>query len=463
MRARDDALDQRRIDARDRIEQSHVRGHVDHAQFRRHEHHRHFGRVGERGQQLGVTRIFVPGRVQRLLAERRGADRLRAARLDDAHRTFDVAVGGFARDRGGLAERQVRGNSCRGRCTPHCRGDTQPRPDRRGFRLSSWLPTSSPARRSRSPSPITSGLHIARTSADASAFMMISGPMPAASPIVIAIVGRIPPVRLMPVFPSVESKRSRSSARIETLCIAEGARLGDDRHRHCRAPCKAERDSRPRFRPPAGSGRRQDCRSSAAAVSPPVAMSPLMRDNAGARQVASARTSDRADRQVGHLRRAAFRPARRCPRSSAARMSSAMLVRVCGVFTRAASAAVNDTWRTPTAPPPAPAPRRARRCASEPTTISAPCRDGATASGRPIARRQTARQRVGEPGGADEKFRRCRAREPHAAMRSRSSSVSASQIRIVPRQRRSPAAAASAAARRRAPRRRPRAPARAVV
>src|SRR5678815_6169179 len=42
-----------------------------------------------------------------LLAERCRADRLRSALFDDAHGSLDVAIGCFARNRGGLAERQI--------------------------------------------------------------------------------------------------------------------------------------------------------------------------------------------------------------------------------------------------------------------------------------------------------------------------------------------------------------------
>ena len=76
-----------------------VRGHVNDAQFRRHQHHRDFGRAGQRREQFGVARILVARGMQRLLAERRRADRLRLARFDDAHRALDVAKGRFARDR----------------------------------------------------------------------------------------------------------------------------------------------------------------------------------------------------------------------------------------------------------------------------------------------------------------------------------------------------------------------------
>ena len=54
----------------------------------------------------------------------------------------------------------------------------------------SFEPTMPPALRSLLASPITSGRLISYTSGTARAFMMISGPMPAASPMVMAMIGR---------------------------------------------------------------------------------------------------------------------------------------------------------------------------------------------------------------------------------------------------------------------------------
>ena len=51
-------------------------------------------------------------------------------------------------------------------------------------------PTTRPALRRRPASPITSGRQISCTSATANDFMMISGPTPAASPMVIPTIGR---------------------------------------------------------------------------------------------------------------------------------------------------------------------------------------------------------------------------------------------------------------------------------
>jgi hypothetical protein len=108
--ARNDAFHQRRIDAFDGVQQADVRGHVDDAQLRRHQHHGHLRRAGERGQQLGVAGVLVAGSVQRLLAEWRRADGTRRARLDDAHGTLDVAKRRLARHWRHRAERQILGH-----------------------------------------------------------------------------------------------------------------------------------------------------------------------------------------------------------------------------------------------------------------------------------------------------------------------------------------------------------------
>jgi hypothetical protein len=56
---------------------------------------------------------------------------------------------------------------------------------------SSDTPTIRPAVRRRLASPITSAWQIACVPGNASAFMMTSGPTPAGSPMVIAMVGRL--------------------------------------------------------------------------------------------------------------------------------------------------------------------------------------------------------------------------------------------------------------------------------
>ena len=78
--APDGALDQPRLDLRDRVDQADVRRDVDDPQLRRRQHHRDFRRAGQRGQQLGVAGEDVAAGVQRLLVERRGADRVDLAR-----------------------------------------------------------------------------------------------------------------------------------------------------------------------------------------------------------------------------------------------------------------------------------------------------------------------------------------------------------------------------------------------
>ncbi len=166
-----------------------MRGDVDDAQLGRHQHHGDFRRAGEFGEKLGMARILVACGVQSFLAQRRRADRHRIARLDDLHRLGDAAIRALAGHGRHRAEGVVRGISLR---STH---STVP-----GAKVASatestaWTvrfePTMRPAARSRSASPTTKGRHIAVTSGRARAFMMISGPMPEASPMVIATAGR---------------------------------------------------------------------------------------------------------------------------------------------------------------------------------------------------------------------------------------------------------------------------------
>ena len=87
-----------------------VRRHVNHAQFRRDQHHRHFRRAGQMREHFGVAGKFVAGGMQRFLVQRRGADRLRLARLRQLDGALDVVIRRFARDGRELAERQIVGN-----------------------------------------------------------------------------------------------------------------------------------------------------------------------------------------------------------------------------------------------------------------------------------------------------------------------------------------------------------------
>ncbi len=208
VRAANDPLHQRRVDTFDGIEQSHVRGHVDHAQFRRHQHHGDFGRTGQRRQQFGVARILVARGMQRFLAERRGADGLRLARLNDAHRALDVAERRLARDRRHLAEGKIRRNQAEIDAFDAATDELRVARVLARSPTCRRLATRWPASRRRSASPITSGLQKACTPGTASAFMMISGPMPAASPMVMAMVGSLIPF----AFAHASSPRSVSGS-----------------------------------------------------------------------------------------------------------------------------------------------------------------------------------------------------------------------------------------------------------
>ncbi len=105
--ARDHPLDEARLDPRDGVDQPDMRRDVDHPELGRDQHHRDFRRAGERGQKLGMARIPVPGGVQRLLAQGRGADRRGLAGLDHLDGALDVAERRFAGDRRDAAERVV--------------------------------------------------------------------------------------------------------------------------------------------------------------------------------------------------------------------------------------------------------------------------------------------------------------------------------------------------------------------
>src|SRR5216684_8017453 len=95
-----------------------------------------------------------------------------------------------------------------------------------------------PALRRRAASPMTSGRQIWCTSSAASAFMMISGPMPAASPMVIPTMGRDMGVLLTAFLPQ------RHAAALQRLLGAEGAGLGDDAQR---ARCVGDADGNARL------------------------------------------------------------------------------------------------------------------------------------------------------------------------------------------------------------------------
>jgi hypothetical protein len=101
---------QSRLDPGDGVQQADVGGDVDDPQPGRREHHRDFRRPGEMGEQFGMPGIAVPGGVQRLLAERGGADGVGFSRHHQLAGALDVAEGGFARDGGDLPEGEVGGH-----------------------------------------------------------------------------------------------------------------------------------------------------------------------------------------------------------------------------------------------------------------------------------------------------------------------------------------------------------------
>jgi hypothetical protein len=187
--ALDRALDETSVDFLDRIEQADVRRHVDHAQLRRKQHQRHFGRSGQVREQLGVSRVTMPGCVQRFLVERRGADRVDVPLADEPHGTLDVAIRGFARDGRELAERKTGRHEReieavdRAMLEPRVVGFCNARTGIPTFAI--WA-----ARSRRFASPITSGRPDSYGARCASAFITTSGPTPAGSPIVIPMRAR---------------------------------------------------------------------------------------------------------------------------------------------------------------------------------------------------------------------------------------------------------------------------------
>ena len=191
MSARDHALDQTGLDLLDRIDQADMRGDVNDAQLRRDQHHRHFRRTGQMRQQLGMTGIFMSGRMQRFLGERRGADALRQTRLHHLHGFLDIAIGRLAGRRRHLAERQI----VRHQLQVHALHGF-----RREVRVLGIAQRIDLKRHADDPAGGAQAVGVAdhqrmadrlRRPACASAFMMTSGPMPAGSPMVIAMVGRL--------------------------------------------------------------------------------------------------------------------------------------------------------------------------------------------------------------------------------------------------------------------------------
>ena len=132
----------------------------------------------------------MSGRVQRFLVEGRGADALRQTRLHHLHGFLDIAIRRLAGRRRHLPNGRSSGTSFKSK---HCTAFDEKSASPASLNAStlSGTPTIRPAVRRRLASPITSAWQIACVPGSASAFMMTSGPMPAGSPMVIAMVGRL--------------------------------------------------------------------------------------------------------------------------------------------------------------------------------------------------------------------------------------------------------------------------------
>ena len=147
---------------RDRVDQADMRGDVNDAQLRRHQHHRHFRRAGQMRQQFGVAGIFVAGGMQRFLGQRRGADALRDARLHDLarpSRCSDRPPRRRPATSGRTADRPARSSDRRTARAFDAKSASLASAQR--SRRRACAPTIRPALRRRSASPITSGLQIA--------------------------------------------------------------------------------------------------------------------------------------------------------------------------------------------------------------------------------------------------------------------------------------------------------------
>jgi hypothetical protein len=158
--ARDRALDQSRVDPLDGVEEADVRGHVDHVQPGRHEHQGDLGGAGQGCEELRVAGEPVAGGVERLLVDRRGADRVDLARAREGHRPLDEPVRRFATGGREHAERRVLGYQ--GEIDAIDRADFEPRLVRRLDRVNGKSQAGAlRCRASRRASPITRGRAIA--------------------------------------------------------------------------------------------------------------------------------------------------------------------------------------------------------------------------------------------------------------------------------------------------------------
>lgn len=105
--ALDRALYEARLDFADRVDDPDMRGHMNHAQLRRHQHHRYFVDARQMREHFGVAGILVAAGVQRFLVERRRADGVDLPGFRQLHRARDELIGRIARDGRQAAEGQV--------------------------------------------------------------------------------------------------------------------------------------------------------------------------------------------------------------------------------------------------------------------------------------------------------------------------------------------------------------------
>jgi hypothetical protein len=110
--AADSAFDQSGFDLRDGIDEPDVGGYVDDPEFGGGEHHRDLLGPGQRGEHLGVPGESVAGRVQCLLVQWGGADRLHVAGHCEVRGAFDVPERGIAGDGRELTPGQVTRQQC---------------------------------------------------------------------------------------------------------------------------------------------------------------------------------------------------------------------------------------------------------------------------------------------------------------------------------------------------------------
>ena len=105
--ARNRALNQTGLDARNGIQQADMGGDVNHPQTGRHQHHGDFRRAGQLCQQFRMTGIQVSASMKRGFVQRRGADGVHFAALGKPGGNFDVLKCRVARLGGDLPPGQV--------------------------------------------------------------------------------------------------------------------------------------------------------------------------------------------------------------------------------------------------------------------------------------------------------------------------------------------------------------------